>query len=157
MLILPSKSQRGERAVFELPEPLDCGRCIGEQEGLALWVFRLCWLFSPSVRQYLPNCRTDGLNSQHRCSIVSALIAWASSPVRLAKTVSNCARRSCTLGAGVAGICTLLRLDGLSALSSCRVWPLPATPFNSDETYPNEMDLPLSCYSCQTAPTIDKL
>jgi len=47
-----------------------------------------------------------------RRSIVSALTRWASSLVMLAKTASNCARRSCTLGVGVVGITRLLQLDG---------------------------------------------
>ena len=39
MLILPSKSQCGERAILELAELVERGRRIGEQKGLALRVF----------------------------------------------------------------------------------------------------------------------
>src|ERR1051326_8297239 len=39
MLILPSKSQMGERAGFEPPELLERGRRVGKQEGLALRIF----------------------------------------------------------------------------------------------------------------------
>jgi len=61
-----------------------------------------------SAKRLRPNAKSC---CKSRRSIVSALTRWASSLVILAKTASNCARRSCTLGVGVVGIRRLLQLD----------------------------------------------